>query len=60
MDEMINEMEKFLSQIEFNDIDLDDDVIKYLQRNKEDWLQSFYNPKDMAEIWCVVIAKRGP
>ena len=54
MKKLIEKMEHFLTLIQISDINLDDDVIKYLEENEKDWLQSFYHTDDLVEIWCVV------
>ena len=48
---MVEQMESFLSLIRNSEISLCDDVIKYLQENKQDWLRTFSDPNDMVEIW---------
>ena len=46
-------MESFLSSIEITSTDLDDDVINYLQKNAETWLQDIYDPDDWVELRLV-------
>jgi len=47
-------MESFLSSIEIVSIDFDDDVAKYMQENKDTWLESFYDSKDWTELRYMV------
>ena len=51
MKKIVEKMESFLTSIQNSEINLGDDVIKYLEENREVWLQSFFDANDWAEIW---------
>ena len=51
-EKVIKKMENFFSSITITVIELDADVINCLKENKEEWLESFFNPEDWVDLRC--------